>query len=250
MTSEKTSNAGGKVLEIDGLNAGYNGVAVVRNFSLQIKAGEVVALLGPNGAGKSTILKTISGLVPAISGQVIVCGKPVPDFAKAHTLFAAGVVHVPEDRGVFFQLTVKENLTLARSGNLKASIAEAVDLFPALGPLMDRKCGLLSGGEQQMLTLARAVIARPALLIIDELSLGLAPVIYRQLVPMVRRFSREIGCAVLFVEQHIDLALAEADIGYVLYHGDTVMKGNALELLLDREALDNVMMGRPVGALL
>ncbi len=229
-------------LTVEGLHAGYDGVAVVRGLDLHVDAGEVVALLGPNGAGKTTTLMAISGMVERISGSIEVMGRPVPSLRQAHNIARWGLLHVPENRGVFSQLTVHENLQLAKTRG-PIDIDRAHEFFPALKPLMDRKAGLLSGGEQQMLTLARAIVADPTIMMVDEMSLGLAPIIYEELMPIVRRVADETNTAVLLVEQHVDLALAVSDRGYVISHGDLVMSGSASDLLADRELLDASYLG-------
>lgn len=231
-----------RLLDISGLHTGYDGVAVVRDLDLHVNPGEVVALLGPNGAGKTTTLMTISGLVQILEGSVSVMGRPVPKLRQAQRVARWGVTHVPENRGVLFQLTVRENLLLAKTRG-RVDLDRAVEFFPALGPLMSRRGGLLSGGEQQMLALGRAIVAEPKLLMVDEMSLGLAPVIYEELMPVVRRIADETGAGVLLVEQHVDLALEVSDRGYVLNHGDLVMSGPAAELLANRALLDASYLG-------
>lgn len=231
-----------RLLSIEGLSTGYDGVAVVRDLELTVDAGEVVALLGPNGAGKTTTLMTISGMGQVLGGGVKILGRPVPRLRQAHRVARWGVLHVPENRGILFQLTVRENLELAKTRG-KVDIDRAVEFFPALDPLMSRQAGLLSGGEQQMLAIGRAIAAEPKLLMVDEMSLGLAPVIYEELMPVVRRVADETGAGVLLVEQHVDLALEVADRGYVLNHGDLVMQGTASELLADRTLLDASYLG-------
>jgi branched-chain amino acid transport system ATP-binding protein len=225
-----------------GLAAGYDDVAVVRGLSMHVDPGEVVALLGPNGAGKTTTLMAISGMVQILDGSIDVVGEPVPKLRQAHQVARRGVIHVPENRGVLYHLTVRENLSLAKTRG-RPDIDRAIGFFPALGPLLDRKGGLLSGGEQQMLALGRAIIADPKLLLVDEMSLGLAPVIYEQLMPIVRTIATETGAGVVLVEQHVDLALGVADRGYVLNHGDLVMEGTSAELLADRDLLDASYLG-------
>ena len=231
-----------RLLELQRMAAGYDQVAVVRGLSLHVDAGEVVALLGPNGAGKTTTLMAISGMSEVISGHVKVMGRPVPRLRQAHDVARRSVVHVPENRGVFFQLTVRENLQLAKPRG-RVDLDRAVEFFPALGPLLNRSAGLLSGGEQQMLAIGRAIIAEPKLMMVDEMSLGLAPVIYEALMPVVRRIADETGAGVLLVEQHVDLALEVADRAYVLNHGDLVMSGDADDLLNNRDLLDASYLG-------
>ena len=231
-----------RLLTVEGLDTGYDGVAVVRGLSLHVDAGEVVALLGPNGAGKTTTLMTVSGMGQILAGSVAIMGRPVPRLRQAHRVARWGVIHVPENRGLLFQLTVRENLQLAKTRG-RVDIDRALDFFPALGPLIGRRAGLLSGGEQQMLALARSIVAEPKLLMVDEMSLGLAPVIYEELMPVVRRIADETGAGVLLVEQHVDLALEVSDRGYVLNHGDLVMQGAATDLLADRALLDASYLG-------
>ncbi len=230
------------LLQVDNLYAGYNGVSVVRGLTLTVSAGELVALLGPNGAGKTTTLRAVSGLVERHGGSVTVLGGPVPKLRRAHKVARRGLAHVPEGRGILGQLTVRENLLLAtRRG--KVDFHRALDYFPALEPLMDRKGALLSGGEQQMVVLSRAILARPRLMLIDELSLGLAPILFSQLLPVVRRFVDEMGAGMLLVEQYAEMSLAYSDRAYVLNHGDLVLSGPADDLLADRGRLDAAYLG-------
>jgi branched-chain amino acid transport system ATP-binding protein len=223
--------SGSTLLSVRGLRAGYDGLPVVRNLDLHVDEGEVVALLGPNGAGKTTSLLTISGVLATLSGEVRLFGTSTKG-RRPHHLARQGLGHVPEDRALFFQLTVRDNLRLGRVGRgRKTKVDRALELFPALEPLLDRRAGLLSGGEQQMLALGRALLGRPKLLMVDEMSLGLAPIVVDRLLPVLRTIATESGCGVLLVEQHVHKALRVADRAVVLNHGDVVMSGTASELV-------------------
>jgi len=205
------------VLRLDALTAGYDGPPVVRDVSLTVHPGEVVAVLGANGAGKSTTLRAISGLLPTATGTVTLAGQPLTKVSAAARA-RLGIAHVPEGRGVFAGLTVAEHLRLGYRGE-RLDAALAYQYFPALAELRDRRAGLLSGGEQQMLAMGRALARHPRLLLLDELSLGLAPIIVERLLPIVRAYADSAGCGVLLVEQHVGLALDIADRGYVLSRG-------------------------------
>ena len=234
------------MLAIEGLVAGYDRAAVIRDLNLTVAAGEVVALLGPNGAGKTTTLRVVSGLVKPIEGRVAFAGG---DLAKVSPAARArlGIAHVPEGRGLFFGLSVAEHFRLGHRGEQLDEEA-AYGYFPALRELKNRRTGLLSGGEQQMLAVARALARAPKLLLLDELSLGLAPVIVERLLPVVREYAQDSGCAVLLVEQHVHLALEVADRGYVLSHGEVVLENKAEALRADRQLLIASYLGEQAQA--
>ncbi|MEY3360714.1 MAG: hypothetical protein RL531_433 [Actinomycetota bacterium] len=241
------------VLVTKRLRAGYDGVAVVHDLDLTVDAGEVVALLGANGAGKTTTLLTVAGLLPPIDGTLLVLGEVAHDehgrgrrvrrsaLTRTWKRARGGVALVPEDRGLFPGLTVREHLRLARGG--RDAPERAFDLFPALAPLADRAAGLLSGGEQQMLALARALVASPRLLMVDEMSLGLAPIVVERLLPMLRTIAVETGAGVLLVEQHVPMALAVADRAVVMARGRDVVSGTAAELADRPDLLEASYLG-------
>ncbi|HLL69394.1 MAG TPA: ABC transporter ATP-binding protein [Micromonosporaceae bacterium] len=218
------------MLQTHGLAAGYDGVAIVEDLSIRVEAGEVVALLGPNGAGKTTALLTIAGDLPLISGTVEIAGRTSSD--PLYRRAQRGMALVTDDRAVFRDLTVAENLRLG-----DGDPAEALRIFPALTRLLDRKAGLLSGGEQQMLGMGRAMARKPSLLLADELSLGLSPMVVRELFAAVRTLADQ-GTAVVLVEQQIRLVLGICDRGYVLHQGRLGLSGPASDLLRDADKIE------------
>ena len=212
-------------LEVDDLYVSYGGMRALSGVSLCVPEGSVVALLGPNGAGKSTTLRAISGLVRAESGRIAVRGLRV-ERRPPHVVARLGVVHVPEGRGIFPSLSVQENLEMCvyAVGEDVDPVTGATAIFPVLGQRLRQLAGSLSGGEQQMLSLARALLSKPKLLMVDEISMGLAPIIVQQLFDALHRQASE-GTALLLVEQYIDAALGLADYVYVLDKGRIVDVG-------------------------
>lgn len=224
--SEGTGNSGGgpePLLRAANLSAGYGSLAAVRDLDLEVGRGEVVALLGANGAGKTTTLLTLAGELAPLAGEVRFGGRLARSslFRRARD----GVGLITEEKTVFMNLTVTENLRLGR-GDPEA----ALELFPELRDHVARRAGLLSGGQQQMLALARVLAGRPTLLLADELSLGLAPILVRRLLTAVRAAADEQGVGVLLVEQHVRRALDVADRGYVLQRGRMVLSAPAADL--------------------
>jgi branched-chain amino acid transport system ATP-binding protein len=222
------------VLETRDVHAGYGRVTVVRELNLRVQAGEVVALLGRNGAGKTTALLTLAGALRPLSGEVRFLG--APDKASLAGRARRGLGLITDDRSIFFGLSVRENLRLARG------TADVLSLFPELVPLLDRPAGLLSGGEQQMLGLATVLSREPKLLLIDELSFGLAPRIVQRLMKAVR-LAADTGTAVVLVEQFARLALDVADRAYVLVNGRVGSQGTTDELRANIAELESNYLG-------
>jgi branched-chain amino acid transport system ATP-binding protein len=228
------------LLTLDRVTLTYDGVAAVRNLSLSLHSGEVLALLGPNGAGKSSTLSACAGFLSPSAGEIRFDGHSIAG-RSPQALARRGVRHVPEGRGIFHGLTVDEHFRLSGRG---ADSEQALRYFPKLAELGGRRAGLLSGGEQQMLALATALSRTPRLLLIDELSLGLAPIIVESLLPIVRSFADGSGCAVILVEQHVHLALEVADRAVVLAHGEVALEGAAATLINDRDLIMASYLGQ------
>jgi branched-chain amino acid transport system ATP-binding protein len=223
------------LLQLNDVRAAYDGVQALHGMDLAVAEGEMVALLGANGAGKTTTLRAISGTV-SVEGAVLLDGQDVTGWA-AHRVARLGVGHVPEGRGTFVDLTVEENLTLgalARGarlrGQVKEDLAAVHELFPILRDFSRRQAGALSGGQQQMLAIARAILGRPRLLLVDEPSLGLAPMVTTEILRSLRVLQAEWQLAVLLAEQNARRALAVVDRAYVLESGRMVASGSAAEL--------------------
>lgn len=228
MNREDTVTEASPLLAVEGLALGYDGPDVVRGIDLQVAAGEIVCLLGPNGAGKTTSLLALSGLLRTREGVVRFDGAPLAK-VPAHEITRRGLVQVPEDRSLFGSLTVAENLATASRDS--ADIERVLGYFPKLRDLSGRRASVLSGGEQQMLAVARALLLNPKLLVIDEMSLGLAPLIVAEIFGILRQIVADTDCSVLLVEQHVQLALDFADRAYVMSRGRIVDQGTASDIL-------------------
>ncbi len=224
------------LLSIDNLHVSYGAIKALRGVSLHVDQGEIVTLIGSNGAGKTTTLKTISGLLRASSGTVTFDQHDIGKI-RPHKLVAMGLSHVPEGRGIFSNLTIKENLSLGSytrtdSAGIAKDLQQVLELFPRLRERLSQIAGTLSGGEQQMLAIGRALLANPRLLLLDEPSLGLAPQLVRLIFDIIKQINAR-GTTVLLVEQNANMALAVAHRAYVLQSGEIVKSGPARELLAD-----------------
>lgn len=232
-------------LELRGLKVRYGGIQAVKGIHISVSTGELVTLIGANGAGKTTTLKAITGLIPSAEGQVLFCGKDITA-SPAHRLASRGLVMVPEGRGVFTRMTILENLQMgayclgsghhsnpnASAQSIEQSIDAQLELFPRLKERRHQLAGTLSGGEQQMLAMARALMAKPSVLLLDEPSMGLSPVMVEKIFEVIRDVSSR-GVTILLVEQNARLALQIANRGYVMESGVITMSAPAEQLLHD-----------------
>ncbi len=223
------------LLEVRDLHVAYGKIDAVRGIGFDVAAGEVVALIGSNGAGKTTTLRTLSGLQRSSAGEVRLDGERI-DRLPAHEIVARGVAHAPEGRRLFPRMTVRENLDLGAyrrsDGEVEADVAMVYDLFPILAERRSQAAGTLSGGEQQMLAIGRALMSRPRLLMLDEPSMGLSPLVMRTIFSTLTELKAR-GTTLLLVEQNAQAALALADRGHVLETGRIVLSGTGAELLRD-----------------
>jgi len=224
-----------------GLTGGRGALTAFRDVDLAVSEGEVLAVLGPNGAGKTTLLLTLAGLLDAQGGEVAVDGTALRRGRPA-AANRAGVVLVPDERSLFTELTVEENLRVA-ARRRRADPRQVLDVFPALQPRWGLRAGSLSGGEQQMLALARAMVQAPRVLLIDELSMGLAPLVVESLFGAIRNIADDRRCAVVIVEQHVGLAIGCADSVAVLSRGQVVLRESAAVLRQDAALLENAYLG-------
>ena len=222
------------MLKVTDLSVSYGHVEALRGVSIQVEQGQIVSIIGANGAGKSTLLRTISGLVKPLNGRVEFLGEPLPK--KPNKIVAKGIVHVPEGRKTFSGLTIRDNLLvggyLFKGKELEKDLQDQYKLFPILEERKNQYAGTLSGGEQQMLAVGRALMSRPKLMMLDEPSLGLAPLVVQDIFSIIREINRQ-GVTVLLVEQNANMALKIADLAYVLETGTITMSGTGSELLAD-----------------
>ncbi len=232
----------GPLLEVDRLTVRYGSVLALEDVSLQIGAGEVVALLGANGAGKTSLLRAISRLEPVAGGTIRFKGRPIQTL-RAPDVVSLGLAHCPEGRRIFPALSVDENLSLGAylrrdEAGVASSRAQVFEYFPVLAQRQNQPAGTLSGGEQQMLAVGRALMGRPEMLMIDELSLGLAPKLIKQIFEIVVKINREQGITVFLVEQNANEALLHSHRGYVLENGRITLHGRSEELRRDQRVAE------------
>ncbi len=232
------------MLKVNNINVYYGSIHAVKDVSFEVHQGEVVTLIGANGAGKSTILQTVSGLLRSKTGSVEFLGETL-DGIPAHKVVNKGLAHVPEGRRVFLQMTVEENLEMGAytrpNIEIAESIADVYERFPRLKERRKQIAGTLSGGEQQMLAMGRALMSKPQLLMLDEPSMGLAPLLIEQIFSIIKEL-HEAGTTILLVEQNAQMALSVADRGYVLETGRIVTTGTGAELLND-DAVKKAYLG-------
>ncbi len=234
------------MLKVDNVQAGYGNILAIKDVSLEIHQGEIITLIGANGAGKSTTLMTISGVVKTRSGAIHFNGEPVHNMAS-DDIVKLGICQVPEGRHIFPQLTVQENLDMgAFLRKDKKAIKDDLDyvftLFPILSERRHQEGGTLSGGEQQMLAMSRALMARPQLLLLDEPSMGLAPLVIRQIFEIIKQINKENNTTIFLVEQNANQALQVADRGYVIENGRITLSGRADDLL-DNSDIQKAYLG-------
>jgi branched-chain amino acid transport system ATP-binding protein len=233
------------VLKCKGLDVGYGKLTVARDISFTLAPKTVLTVLGPNGAGKTTLLMTLAGFLPPRAGTITLNGQPVKG-SSPRRMNQAGMILIPDFRALFTELTPIQNLKLAAPRG--ADLDPVLELFPALVRREKLRVGDLSGGEQQMLAIARALVQSPKLLLIDEMSMGLAPVAVESLMPVIRRVADEHGASVIMVEQHVQLALEVADQAIVLVHGSIVLSGSAQKYRNDTSVVESAYMSGSVSS--
>ncbi len=235
------------MLEIKNLHSGYGKIEVLHNINITVPDCKIIGVIGRNGAGKSTLLNTISGIVKISQGEILYNGEKIP--SKAHKVVQAGIVQVPEGRRIFPSLTVNENLImggyLASPSEFSDRREEVLELFPILKERYNQQAGTLSGGEQQMLAMGRGLMSDPKVLLLDEPSLGLAPLLFRHVFEMIQRCNEERGMTIILVEQNARMALKMSDYAYVLEDGEIVIEGTGKELLCN-ENVQSAYLGASV----
>lgn len=237
--------SGAAILDVKDLNVYYGGIHALKGMTFTVNEGEIVSLIGANGAGKTTTLRAVSGILP-FTGSVTLRGKKLQGI-PAHEIVKLGVSHSPEGRGVFPNLTVMENLEMGAyirkdAAGIRKDLEHCFELFPRLKERIEQKAGTLSGGEQQMLAISRALMAKPTLLMLDEPSLGLAPLIVAQIFEIVRKVNKE-GMTILLVEQNARMALEISNRAYVVETGKITLNGSGADLLHDQRVIDSYLGG-------
>jgi branched-chain amino acid transport system ATP-binding protein len=240
------------ILKLSNIESYYGPIMAIRGISLEVRRGQIVALLGANGAGKTTVLKTISGILDPQKGSIEFLGKPIQRM-EADKIVRLGISHVPEGREVFPFLSVRENLMMGaytrrdRDG-IPADLERVYRYFPRLKQRLDQAAGQLSGGEQQMLSIGRALLNRPTLLLLDEPSLGLSPILVKEIFAIIKRINQEQGTSILLVEQNAKVALETADYGYVLEIGRVVMNDSCERLMRSQDIQEFYLGAKEAGA--
>ncbi|ACZ00944.1 ABC transporter ATP-binding protein [Streptobacillus moniliformis] len=234
-----------KVLEVNNINVFYDKIHAIKDVSFYINKGEIVSFIGANGAGKSTTLNAISNLLKIKSGEIALFGENISN-VKAHKLVLRGMAHVPEGRRIFTELTVLENLLMGAFTRPKSEIKESLEkmfnLFPRLRERKNQLSGTMSGGEQQMLAMARALMSKPKLLLLDEPSMGLAPLLVKEIFEIIKKINKEENVTILLVEQNAKMSLEISDRAYVIETGEIILEGNGLDLI-DNPVIKKAYLG-------
>ncbi|CAM3140955.1 ABC transporter ATP-binding protein [Streptobacillus ratti] len=234
-----------KVLEVNNINVFYDKIHAIKDVSFYINKGEIVSFIGANGAGKSTTLNVISNLLKIKSGEIALFGENISN-VKAHKLVSKGMAHVPEGRRIFTELTVLENLMMGAFTRPKSEIKESLEkmfkLFPRLRERKNQLSGTMSGGEQQMLAMARALMSKPKLLLLDEPSMGLAPLLVKEIFEIIKRINKEENVTILLVEQNAKMSLEISDRAYVIETGEIILEGKGLDLI-DNPVIKKAYLG-------
>lgn len=234
-----------KILEVNEINVFYDKIHAIKDISFHIKEGEIVSFIGANGAGKTTILNAISNILPIKSGEVVLNGESINN-VKAHKLVPMGMAHVPEGRRIFTDLTVMENLEIGaytRSKNeFQEELKKVFDLFPRLKERKNQLSGTMSGGEQQMLAIGRALMSKPKLLLLDEPSMGLSPLLVKEIFEIIKRINKEGNTTILLVEQNAKKSLEISDRAYVIEVGKIVLEGRGSEIA-NNDIIKKVYLG-------